>query len=110
MGYLGGFIASLYTEDYKLMKNSLTDLVAEPYRSEAIPLYTEAMNIIAKNKGLGGGISGSGPSLFALSNDEYIAERIGQEWQQLYIEIGCQVYVSKINNYGPKIIESPENI
>ncbi|HKK67424.1 MAG TPA: homoserine kinase [Bacteroidales bacterium] len=108
MGYLGGFLAALYTADFDLMKNSLRDLLAEPYRSRLIPHFNDAMEIITETKGLGGGISGSGPSIFALSNDPAIADQIAGQWQKLYDSIGCQVYVSQINDQGPKIIDGED--
>jgi homoserine kinase len=105
MGYLAGFISSLYTEDFDLMKNSLQDVLAEPKRSNLIPLFDEAMEIMRVTDGLGGGISGSGPSIFALSQGKEIANKIARQWNDLYKKIGCQVYVSEINDNGPKIIE-----
>ncbi len=108
MGYLGGFLAALYTADFEMMKNSLRDLLAEPYRCRLIPHFDDAMEIIENANGLGGGISGSGPSIFALSNDPAIADLIGDHWQKLYASIGCQVYVSQINDQGPKIINGED--
>ena len=105
MGYLSGFIAALYTADYKLMHNSLHDLLAEPHRSKLIPNFDKAMAVIKNNQGIGGGISGSGPTMFALSKSNKTAEKIGLNWKELYKNIGCQVYVSKINNNGPIVIE-----
>ncbi|MBN2280075.1 MAG: homoserine kinase [Candidatus Marinimicrobia bacterium] len=104
MGYLAGFIASLYTEDFELMKNSLQDVLAEPRRSQLIPLFDKALVSIFECGGLGGGISGSGPSLFALSVGQETAAKIAATWKNLYQKIGCQVYVSKINDQGPKIM------
>jgi homoserine kinase len=105
MGYLGGFIAGLYSRDFAMMGNSLKDLLAEPHRSKNIPHFDEAMTIIPKYKGLGGGISGSGPSIFALTDNEETAKKIGARWQQIYSTLGCQLYISKINNQGPRIIQ-----
>jgi len=104
MGFLAGFISSLYTEDFDMMKNSLQDVLAEPKRSNLIPLFDEAMEIMENYGGLGGGISGSGPSIFALSKGKETAKDIAKKWNDLYQEIGCQVYVSEINDQGPKII------
>ena len=105
MGYLAGFISSLYSEDYAMMQNSLKDLLAQPYRSKLIPYFEKAMSALEKLGGIGGGISGSGPSIFALSKEKDKAEKISQAWQKIYKKIGCQVYVSKINSHGPKILK-----
>ncbi len=105
MGYLGGFVASLFTSDFEMMKNSLQDLLAEPQRAQLIPQFDQAMLIIKDENGVGGGISGSGPSLFALSKNQEIAENIGNRWKKIYNEVGCQVYISQVNDKGPRIIE-----
>ena len=55
---------------------------------------------------LGGGISGSGPSIFMLSETKEIAEKVAENMQKIYNEIGIEnyVYVSKINDQGIRIV------
>lgn len=105
MGFLAGFISGLYTKDFAMIKNSLQDLLAEPHRSKLIPHFKQAMTVIEKNNGLGGGISGSGPSMFALSKNKITAQSIANKWTKIFKKIGCQAYVSKINDQGPRIIQ-----
>ena len=54
---------------------------------------------------IGSGISGSGPSIFALSKGKEIAENVGQEMKKIVskLPIKHNVYVSKINQKGVKI-------
>ena len=61
----------------------------------------------AENTGaLGSGISGSGPSIYALSKGEETAKKVGKAMKIFYDEIGLdyEVYFSSINNEGIKIL------
>ena len=54
---------------------------------------------------LGSGISGSGPSIFALSRGKEIAEEVAQAMAAVYAQtaIDFEVHVSKINTDAIKI-------
>jgi len=56
---------------------------------------------------LGCGISGSGPTLFAFSTSQEIAEQVGEEIRNVFSSHGLasDVYVSKVNQSGARIIE-----
>jgi len=105
-GNVAGLVAGLLTSDYDLISRSMHDHIVEPVRSILIPGYSEikesAMNIGA----LGAGISGSGPSIFALSKERKIAEEIGESMKEIYagFKIDCEIYISEINQHGPKIL------
>ena len=71
---LAGFIAGLYEEDYELIGKSMVDLFAEPHRSKLIPHYKKLKKSTLESGAIGCGISGSGPSIFALSKSEEIAK------------------------------------
>lgn len=106
MGNFGGLISGLYTKDYELIGKSLNDDIIEPNRSILIPAFDNVKEI-SKNKGaLGSGISGSGPSIFALSKGKSIAENVAEGMAEVYNKIGVDfdIYVSKINPNGVKII------
>lgn len=105
-GNLGGFIAGLYTNDYELIGRSLQDVIVEPKRKHLIPNFDNVKNVALQNGALGSGISGAGPSVFALCKGKSIAEKIADAMKKSYAEPGISfdVYVSKINNEGVKII------
>ena len=63
----GSFIHALHTEDYELIGRSLNDYLIEKHRKKLIPLYDEVKSIAIKQGALGCSISGSGPSIFALT-------------------------------------------
>jgi homoserine kinase len=84
----------------------MDDVVAEPYRSMLIPGYYDVKQSALDAGALGGGISGSGPSVFALSKDEKTAKKAGENMTKVFnsLGIGNEVYVSRINNAGPQVI------
>lgn len=105
-GNVAGLIAGLLTSDYELISRSMHDHIVEPIRSILIPGYDEVKERVMEIGALGAGISGSGPSIFALSNNEEIANLVGMEMRKTYagIDIECETYVSRINQFGPRII------
>ena len=105
-GNLGGFIAGLYTDDYDLIGRSLQDVIIEPVRGKFIPYFDEVKKISLGNGALGAGISGSGPSVFALSRGEETAKKVAAVMRKVYEKTGIpfDIYVSKINSEGVKVI------
>ncbi|MDO6492189.1 MAG: homoserine kinase [Cellulophaga sp.] len=105
-GNVGGLIAGLYTEDYKLIGRSLEDHIVEPIRSILIPAFDNVKSASLNAGALGCGISGSGPSIFALSQGKEIAEKVAKEMQNVYNKVGIDydIHVSNINTIGVKKI------
>jgi homoserine kinase len=106
-GNVGGLISGLYTADYDLIGRSMEDHIIEPIRSILIP-GCYAVKAAAMDSGvLGCGISGSGPSVFALSKGLQIAETAAQKMNEEFKKIGIEsdIYVSKVNNEGPIVLE-----
>jgi len=104
---LAGLVSALYTDDYALISRSLIDIIAEPYRKGLIPLFDDVkINALAKGA-LGVGISGSGPSIFALCKGESDANNVAKTMRGVYqnSSIDFNIYVSKINTEGVKILE-----
>lgn len=105
-GNLGGLISGLYTNDYELISRSLQDVVIEPFRKHLIPNFNDVKNIAIQNGALGSGISGAGPSIFALCKGENTANKVASAMRETYLKtnISFDVYISKINDEGVKII------
>ena len=105
-GNLGGLIAGLYTKDYDLIGRSLHDEIIEPVRSMLIPGFDLIKKTALENGALGSGISGSGPSIFALSKGKVTAEKIAAAMSAVYDEINLpyEIHVSKVNPDGISII------
>ena len=103
---VGSLIHALHTSDYELISRSLQDVIVEPYRSKLIPFYNEVKNQSINSGALGCGISGSGPSVFALSKGIETAKKVASAMKKVYSEtnIGFETYVSKINVEGIRIL------
>ena len=99
---LGAFISSLYSEDFDLMSRSVVDEVVEPDRSMLIPEFESIKKISIESGALSCGISGSGPSMFMLSQSLDTAHKLADELRVMYSEeqLACDVYVSNINPDG----------
>jgi homoserine kinase len=105
-GNIAGLVAGLMKSDYGLIGRSLEDVIIEPVRSILIPGF-DALKLSCKQAGaLGGGISGSGPSIFMLSKTEEIAKAVEKEMYELYAEMNLphHTYVTNINQSGVEII------
>lgn len=103
---VGSLVHALHTEDYNLLSESLEDVVVEPYRSQLIPHFNSVKTEVIKAGALGAGISGSGPSIFALSKGKDTAEAVAEAMKNVYskTEIEFNVYVSKINTQGMRVL------
>ena len=103
---VAGLIAGLMKEDYALIGRSLTDVIVEPMRSTLIPQYDAVKKASLDAGALGGGISGSGPSVFMLSKDEPTAHKVEAAIKAVYDKVGLDyhLYVTTINAYGVKVV------
>jgi len=107
-GNIGGLITGFMKNDFGLIGRSLEDVIVEPVRSILIPGFDE-MKLKCKEAGaLGGGIAGSGPSVFMMSKEESTAKKVEEIMKGIYEKIGVdyKTYVTGINPEGVKIIES----
>jgi homoserine kinase len=105
-GNVGGLVAGLYTNDYELIGRSLHDEIIEPIRSMLIPGFDLIKKTAYENGALGSGISGSGPSIFALSKGKETAEKIAKAMSAVYEEMNLpyEIHVSQVNPDGVSII------
>ncbi|MEI7588651.1 MAG: homoserine kinase [Chitinophagia bacterium] len=105
-GNIAGLVAGLMKSDYDLIGRSLEDVIIEPVRSILIPGFDDLKKVCKQAGALGGGISGSGPSIFMLSKTKEIAVAVEKEMNQLYDGIGLphHTYVTTINQAGVEII------
>jgi homoserine kinase len=105
-GNTAGLVAGLMKQDEALIARSMTDLVAEPARALLIPGY-DAVKLSAKAAGaIGVGISGSGPTMFALCTNINIANAVGVAMRHAFQQAGLtsQQYLSKLNQEGARVI------
>ena len=105
-GNLGGLVAGLYSENYELIGRSLEDVIIEPLRSILIPAFDSVKENALKAGALGCGISGSGPSIFALSKGYDTAEKVATSIKEVYenTQIDFDIHISPINPKGIRIL------
>ena len=84
----------------------MQDKVIEPLRAMLIPKFGQVKEAALQAGALGSGISGSGPSIYALSKGEETAKKVGEAMKELYDEIKLvyEVHYSPINEQGIKIL------
>lgn len=106
-GNIAGLVAGIQKNDFALIGRSLNDVIIEPVRSILIPGFDDVKRKSLEMGALGGGISGSGPSIFMLAEQKETAEKIAALMKSIYDEMKIEsfVYVSKINPVGIEIIE-----
>lgn len=106
-GNLAALVSGLYTNDYDLISRSLVDVIIEPERSVLIPHFDQIKQAALSAGALGSGISGSGPSIYALSKGNATAEKVKIAMEEVFtpLNIRYDTYVSKINTQGMKILD-----
>jgi homoserine kinase len=106
-GNVAGLVSGLFMKDYDLIGRSMTDILVEPTRSILIPDFYKLRTIAMKAGAVGFGISGSGPSVFALTKDVDTANKITEKLKQHLksISINSLSFVSEVNKRGPIILD-----
>ena len=105
-GNIAGLVAGLLKKDAALVGRSLEDVIIEPVRSILIPGFDEVKKGCKEAGALGGGISGSGPSIFMLSTDEATAIKVESVMKGVFERIGINyhTYVTTINPAGVQVV------
>jgi homoserine kinase len=101
-GNIAGLVAGIVQNDLALIGRSLQDHIIEPVRSILIPGYDELKQRCLDAGALGGGISGSGPSVFMLSADQSTALKVEEQMKHVFTQLGIDyaTYVTTINPHG----------
>lgn len=102
---VAGFVAGCYTGDLALLGRSLRDDLIEPQRAGLIAGFRDVQAAAFAEGVLGCSISGSGPSVFALSADKHTAETAGQAMERAFAACGVesQIFCSPVNQAGAVI-------
>jgi len=105
-GNVAGLVSGLFLNDIDLVGRSMKDVLIEPVRSILIPGFETLRALAMENGAVGFGISGSGPSVFALTKDVETARKITDAQQEHLkkLNINSNAYVSSVNAEGPRVI------
>jgi homoserine kinase len=100
------FMIGISREDFELIGRSINDLLAEPKRTQLIPGYDSAKQAALDSGALAFGISGSGPSVFALCKGESIAVDVAEIVRRTFYlsGLGSDSIVSSLNSPGAFIV------
>ncbi|OGX85558.1 homoserine kinase [Hymenobacter glacialis] len=103
---VAGLVAGFLTADYALIGRSLDDYIVEPARLALIPGLAEARKRALAAGAIGGGISGSGPSIFMLNETETVAQAVGEALGSVFAEMGIEfnVYVGSVGAAGARVV------
>ncbi len=105
-GNIAGLIAGLYEKDYDLIGRSMQDVLIEPTRAILIPEFYEMKRIAMEAGALAFGISGSGPSVVAISRGAEAAQQAVDRIQAHLTAHGIDSlqFVSAVNGDGPRVL------
>ncbi len=103
---LGSLVSALAAADYALISRSMVDTIVEPVRSSLIPKFDDVKQASLAAGALGGGISGSGPSMFMISDNQGSARSVAAAMRSVYDKTGIDfnVYVSRIDPQGVRFV------
>lgn len=107
-GNIAGLVAGFMKSDYDLISRSLEDVIIEPVRSILIPGFDDVKKRSREAGALGGGISGSGPSIFMMCKEEHTAHAVEKVMTDVFVQLGIdfKTYVTTINFEGVKVVSS----
>lgn len=103
---VGGLVAGFLTQDNALIARALEDYIVEPARAALIPGLGDAKRLALAAGALGGGISGSGPSIFMLNKDEATARAAAEALGSVYRKMGIDfhLHVGPIASQGARVV------
>ncbi|GAB6098647.1 homoserine kinase [Halanaerocella petrolearia] len=97
-------ITGLLNRDYELVGKALEDRLHQPYRQEIIPGFKEIVTEVGE-EALGVVLSGSGPTIVALTLEQIEVEKIGKQMVSIFAEqdIAADYLVTTPTNQGVTI-------
>lgn len=102
---LATFVDACHRQDKSQAFSVLYDVIAEPYRTDLLPRYKSSRDFLAAQGALAVGISGSGPTLFCVCDNESQAESFALWLKDNYLqtELGF-VHVCKADTLGATVL------
>ena len=103
---VGGLVAGFMNRDMGLVGRSMRDVIVEPYRKQFIPGYDDLREKLLAAGAKAFNISGSGPSVFALCEDEVKARELCSIMTEHFMSRGifADSLVAHGDNRGARVI------
>jgi len=103
--YLAGFIHACHTQQPALAAKLMKDVIAEPYRTKLLPGFNDARQAAAEMGALACGISGSGPTMFAVCDNPATAQRVADWLSQHYLQNNEGfVHICRLDTAGARVL------
>lgn len=101
--YLGSFVHACHTHQDVLAAVMMKDLIAEPYRESLLPNFAEVRQGCKDLGALAVGISGSGPTMFAIAPDLEHAQKLASYLETDYLQNNEGfIHICKVDNQGAR--------
>ena len=107
-GNTAGLVAGLFTEDWDLIARCVRDAVAEPVRATLVPGFKRVKASALEAGAVAAGLSGSGPSVFALCRGRRAAQSAVAAMAKAFrVEAGVEsdTVISTAKATGARILE-----
>lgn len=108
LGNVAALVSALFNDDLPLLGRAIQDAIVEPLRASLIPGFAAVKRAALTAGALGSSISGAGPSVFALADDETTAHRAADAMRDAFRTDGdleADVYVGKVNTRGAEVLD-----
>ncbi|GJH43079.1 homoserine kinase [Pasteurella canis] len=103
--HLGSFVHACHTKQAQLAALMMKDVIAEPYREALLPHFAEVKQATRDLGALATGISGSGPTIFAIASDLTTAMKLSTYLEQHYLQNNEGfVHICKVDNEGARAL------
>jgi homoserine kinase len=106
-GNLGAIVAALHQGDLRLLGRAIEDRLVEPLRAGMIPAYADVRREALDAGALGCGVSGSGPSIFALCDDADLAAGVARVMRRTFRDcasVDSDAWIGPINRDGAHVL------
>ncbi|XWY20737.1 homoserine kinase [Bisgaard Taxon 45] len=104
--HLGSFVHACHTRQAQLAALMMKDVIAEPYREALLPNFADVKQATRDLGALATGISGSGPTIFAIAPDLGTAMKLSTYLENHYLQNNEGfVYICKVDNQGARALD-----
>lgn len=99
------FVHELHIGDATSAAECLVDMLAEPHRASLLPGFFEAREELTSRGALAVGISGSGPTIFAIVDDQHVADTAQRYLRANYLQKpGGFVHICRADLEGARVV------
>lgn len=103
--YLGSFVHACHSQQAQLAALMMKDVVAEPYRETLLPNFPDVRQGCKDLGALAVGISGSGPTMFAIAPDLEHAQKLVAYLESHYLQNNEGfIHICQVDNQGAREI------